>query len=225
MRFGVLAVVCVAVVALLSTGCGLYHNDPYALATATTPANVNLIQDAGFEETGVWTPTDAAAFSMSGAQARSGRQSGELRGSKGSVAASQPVTGATAIPEFVSGYYRLDEWKPPAGADAEVGFRVTVRAGGADFILHFSFGGLQDTPAGTPGNEAYVFLSRGAPATGAWMYFGYPVASAFKDRFGLGATGVESVQVAIELRGDGTRAWFDDVYAGSQHGNPNRPAR
>jgi hypothetical protein len=223
MRLRVLVAV-VTAAALLSAACGLYDDHPYALPTAPTQASVNLLQNAGFEDTGVWTPSDPGAFSIS-EQAHAGLESGELRGTKKGVAASQPVADATTIPEFVSGYYRLNGWKPPAGADAEVGLRVTVRAGGADFILHFSFGGLQATPAGTPGNERYVFLSRGAPATGAWTYFGYAVAAAFKDQFGLADTGIEGIAVGIELRGEGTQAWFDDVYAGTQARNPNRPAR
>ena len=225
MRLRALGVLVVAAAALIFAACGLYDEHPYALPSATAPAGVNLLQDASFEDTGAWTPTALTAFSIDGERAYSGIASGELRGTKAGAAASQPLEGLTSIPEFVSGYYRLDEWNPPAGADAEIGFRVTVKAGGADFILHFSIGGLQDTPAGTPGNEAYVFLSRGAPATGAWTYFGYPVAAAFKDRFGLGDTGIEGVEVAIELRGAGTQAWFDDVYAGPQSGNPNRPVR
>ena len=217
---GVAVAVAVAALALLATGCGLYKDQPYPVATPTATAT-NLLRNPGFEDTTAWTASEQGAFSVSGEQRRSGGESGELRGTNKSVAVSQPLADGTVIPEFVSGFYRLDAWKPKT--DGEIGFRVTVRAGGADFIIHFAAGGLQEAPGGLPGNEKYVFLTRAAPATGAWTYFGYPVAAAFRDRYGLAATGVQGVAVALELRGDGTQAWFDDLYAGSQVGNPNRP--
>ena len=225
MRLRALGVLVVAAAALIFAACGLYDEHPYALPSATAPAGVNLLQDASFEDTGAWTPTALTAFSIDGERAYSGIASGELRGTKAGAAASQPLEGLTSIPEFVSGYYRLDDWKP-VDAGAEIGFRMTVRAAGdAYYTLHFVIGGPQEAPAGLPGNEAYVFLSRAAPATGGWRYFGYPVAAAFKDRFGLSPAGMQAIELGIELRGEGTQAWFDDVYAGTQAGNPNRPSR
>jgi hypothetical protein len=226
MRLRVVVAVVAFVVTLVTMGCGLYEDNPYALPTAT-PEQTNGLQNGGFETTEAWSANPPEALSISGQQAHSGQYSGLLRGSNDGASVSQQLSGGQGIPEFVTGFVRVPNWTP--GPDqGEVGFRVTVHRGtdpkdGVDEVVHFVIGGLEHAPAGAAATEAYVFLRRGAPSTGSWSYFAYPVAAAFIQRFGALAPG-DTVAVALELRGDGTQAWFDDLYTGSQLGNPNRPA-
>jgi hypothetical protein len=71
----------------------------------------------------------------------------------------------------------------------------------------------------------YVFLSRDAPVVGEWTYFAYPLREAFiAEGFAL-PSGFSSLDFMLEIRSsaDDAHAYFDDLYMGTQAGNPNRP--
>ena len=218
-----------ALVALALTGaaCVLYRAGP--VAPTTTPAHADLVKDGGFESgAGAWKPSGAGAFVATGI-AHSGTHSGALRtpaGASGSVAVTQALDTA-AFPEFVSGFYRLDGWRPASGARS-IEFAVTVRGG--DFAdgapshtVRFVIGGLAAAPPGLPPTERYVFLSRAAPKVGVWTYFAYPVQDAFEKAFGRVPARWDGIDLSLAAATGGATVYFDDIYAGPQFENPNRP--
>ncbi len=215
------------VLALSGAACGLYRAAP--LAPTPTPSHASIVRDGGFEaRAGAWMPSGAGAFVAKGI-AHGGTQSAALRtpaGGSGSVAIVQALDTA-AFPEFVSGFYRLDAWHPASGARS-IEFAVTVRGG--DFAdgapshtVRFVIGGLAAAPPGLPPTEKYVFLSRAAPKVGVWTYFGYPVKDAFEKAFGRAPTRWTGIDLSLAATTGGATAYFDDIYAGPQFENPNRP--
>jgi hypothetical protein len=214
------------VASLVASACGLYR-DEKAVGTPT-PGHANAVQAAGFEDAaGAWRASDGAGFRISDDFPHGGARSAALaREGPGIVSISQQIDVAP-FPEYVSGFYRLDRWNPASGARV-VEFVVTVRS--ADFpdgfgphSMHFLIGGLDAAPANPLPGVAYVFLSRAAPQTGDWRYFGYPVALAFERAFGKAPTRWGSIELTLSAEPGDATVQFDDIYAGTQRDNPNRP--
>ncbi|MDP9236043.1 MAG: hypothetical protein M3P30_01360 [Chloroflexota bacterium] len=142
--------------------------------------------------------------------------------------------GTDTFPEFISGFYRVDRWAPHADVQY-LEFLVSVQ--GADFDqegqsreLRFSIGAL-DQPLIEP-DVSYVFVSRAPPVLHKWTYFSYPVRQAFESRFEKVPTHWQGISIGVGARLDGRQpnnapasadVLFDDIYAGPQADNPNRP--
>jgi hypothetical protein len=221
--------VLIAIVALAASACGLYDDHPFQVTP--TPSHANLLQNPGFESgMAPWSTEGHGAVTISSMGAHGGEHSIELKpGSALNAIAMQTLSGNT-IPEFVSGFYRTDAW-PVAADHGELEFAVRVTGGAfpdgrADHTVVFLIGGRQsDVPQDPFDLNKYVFLSRAAPTVGAWTYFAYPVADAFKQQFGATPSSVDSVTLSLELGAfeQPLAARFDDIYAGPQLANPNRP--
>ena len=183
------------------------------------------MQDSGFESGGTaWQAAAGTRFDVSADAAHGGTHSAALAPTGTGAASISQRLDVAPFPEYVSGFYRLDRWDPAAGAGA-VEFDVIVQGGGGAHTVRFVIGGLQATPANPGPGVAYVFLSRAAPQTGSWLYFGYPVARAFEQAFGAAPTSWSSIDLVISAQTGGGTAYFDDIYAGTQRDNPNRPAK
>ncbi len=239
-RVGVLLVIPLA---LGLSSCGLFKELPPV--PTLTPTHANLLQNSGFESGDqLWATQDGGGrFSISDSTAHSGGHSLllRLRGDAGDtgtrVASAAQSIDTTTFPEYVSGFYRVDGWKPTAGSQY---LQFTVVVHGGDFgdnrpvhEMRFAIAGLQYEPFGLRGG-AFVFLSRAAPVLHRWTYFGYPVKDAFARALGRAPGRWDSIAFLFEVRYDGKPAsqsasvadvYFDDLYAGSQLDNPNRPAR
>jgi hypothetical protein len=234
----------VASVALASWACGLFDAPP-PLPTVATPT-ANLLANGGFEA-GVapWVAhtlpaQPGATLQLSDRSPHAGAHAVELTLSgaeAGDAARAVVVTQAAnpqAFPEFVSGYYRVDDWQPHAPSEY-LYFSITVRGG--------------DFPGGAPAHElrvligapsepelqpflTFAFLSRAAPVLHRWTYFGFPVKPAFQLHFEQMPSRWDGIDVSVAVRFDGRDAGdapssasvlFDDLYAGTQVDNPNRP--
>ena len=229
----------------LVAACGLFDELPPV--PTPTPTAANIIQNPGFESgSDPWRALDQPTwrpYGISDSVARSGTHSLELslRGEAGELntritGAMQPVA-APLFPEYVSGFYRVDDWEP-AATFQYMQFVVVVR--GADFgdgapvhEVRFPIAGIEREPF-TLSNARFLFLSRNPPVKGQWTYFGYPVKQAFQTRLGKVPERWDSIELFFEVRYDGKAAeqgvtsahvYYDDLYAGPQIDNPNRPPR
>ncbi len=227
----------------LIAGCGLLDELPPI--PTPTPSAANLLQNPGFEngadpwfalQQDTWRP-----FEISDSVARTGEHSLglDLQGEDDAIAtrivgAIQPIS-ATVFPEYVSGFYRVDDWQPQATFQY-LQFVIVVRGGdfGDDFGIHemrFPIAGIDREPF-LLSNARFLFLSREAPKLRKWVYFGYPVRQAFATRLGRVPERWDSIEAFFEVRYDGktaeqpatsARVYFDDLYAGPLLDNPNHP--
>lgn len=218
-------VMCVAALpALVMAGCGAFQESPPEPTPA--PSAANLIANPGFELASDWMWTRPVSFSTAGSP-HAGSSTLRLRvnGSGGAVDGAMQSVNTAEFPEFLSGFYRTDEW-PDDGAYLQ--FRVRAATGAFETVpeVRFLIAGVASEPPEEP-PASYVFLSRAAPAIGEWTYFAYPVRQAFRDETGAIPTAWVSVDVSLELRstsdGADATAYFDDIYLGPQVGNPNKP--
>lgn len=212
---------------LLIAGCGLLEESP-PVATPT-PAISNILIDPGFETSDppAWRSLNNSPLVSSTELARSGERSAALASDGADSVAVQTVS-VSEMPEFLSGYYRVEEW--PDSADAYLQF--TVRAAGAGVepvrALRFLIAGAAEEPEPPAPEVRFVFLSRDRPVVGEWTYFAYPVREAFVTRALAVPTGFSAIDITVEARSSGgggepITAYFDDLYLGPQAGNPNRP--
>ena len=208
----------------LMLGCGAFDDSP-PLPTPT-PSAANLLVDAGFEGLApAWTVFPPAnAHEISTATAHGGASSLALHATAAvpALAASQGLN-PSAFPEFISGYYRVDD--DPDGAVLQ--FVVKATGGAPDEVreVRFVIAGADTEPEQSP-TARYVFLSRDRPSIGEWMYFGYPIALAFEGRTGSIPQPWTSIDVTLEVRttgDDDVTVYYDDMYVGTQVANPNRP--
>jgi hypothetical protein len=222
-----LALKLVAPIVLASplVGCGAFEESPPA--PMSTPSASNLLADAGFEGLAPgWVAfPPAGANEIGDGTAHSGVSSMALHLSStvGALAVSQSLN-PPAFPEFLSGYYRVDEW-PKDGAFLQ--FVVKAPGGAPDEVreVRFVIAGARLDPETAP-QARFVFLSRDQPPTGEWTYFAYPIKVAFEAQTGAIPQAWTSVDVSLEARlltqGEVT-VYFDDLYVGTQAGNPNAP--
>ncbi len=234
-----------ACLVVATSACGVFDAPPPV--PTQSGASSNILVNPGFEEGGPpWIPStippsDAPPVSLSDDRPHGGDRSAELKldaatGEGGTRAVSSVQGTAPAeFPEFVSGFYRITDWQPRATFQY-VYFTVTVHGG--DFgngapahEIRFVIGAAIE-PSLEP-DVQYVFLSRNPPALGRWTYFSYPVRQAFADRFQHVPARWTSVDIGIGVRLDGrdvqdapasADVQYDDLYAGPQSANPNRPA-
>jgi hypothetical protein len=243
LRFRACSAAAAALLALILSGCGLLDESPNL--PTRIPTTMNRLANPGFEngDTHWIAPPapDSISFAVSDIAARSGDASGGLRmsaapGETGSrvAGASQEIVGSD-FPEVVSGYYHVDDWQP-GGTPVYLQFVVAVDGGDfADSMdvheVRFVIAGIQQEPLFLP-QARYVFLDRAAPKIDRWTYFAYPAKKAFETRWGSAPTTWQRLRVSFELRYDdrmaehldtSATAHYDDLYAGTQIDNPNRP--
>lgn len=211
-----------AAYSLLFAACGAFEDSP--LPPMPTPTTANLFIDPGFESGTGWI---APSLFPDTEHAHGGERSVRLsvNGPPGSGDAAMQSVVTAEFPEFLSGFYRVDDW-PAGGAYLQ----FTVRAATARYEVvpevRFIIAGTGSEAAPSSPAPA-VFLSRAAPATSEWTYFAYPLRKAFFDKTAALPATWASVEVSLELRSLSgavqTTAYFDDMYLGTQIGNPNRP--
>jgi hypothetical protein len=219
-----------------------------AVTPTSTPAPApNLLLNPGFE--GGDTPwifrdqPEWSGFRTTEEAARSGeaglrlelRDPGDASGVH-IAGAVQEVRGLAEFPEFISGFYRVEDWQPQDVAFQYVQFVVVVAGGdyGDEYDSHqirVPLAGAESEPFQLL-NARWLFLSRDQPVVGEWVYFGYPLRQAFIDKWGKAPATWDGIEIFLEVRYDGKTAAdsgmsadvsFDDLYLGTQAGNPNRP--
>lgn len=204
-------------IALLTSACGLYAGPEPQLTP--TPARANLVDDAGFESgLGSWQSLGQVGI---GREARSGTRSIVLKSAGSAPAAVSQTLRSKGVPEYVSGFYRADGWNaaPDAGS---ISFVIATGGGTtAGSGVRFFIAGARTASRGSNSSISNLFISRGAPAVGAWTYFAYPVGEAVRQRLGSATAAGGEVTLSLEVQGGSVS--FDDLYAGTQFDNPNRP--
>ena len=227
---------------MAGAGCGLLDAPP-PLATPSPPEG-NLLTNPGFEDgdQGWLAPQQSAwtSFTVVDRTAHGGSRAMRLQLPGDPSTASHTAGGVQALdtrvfPDFLSGFYRVDSWRPNTGKQY---LQFAVRVVGGDLgddapshELRFVIAGTErDAPATR--DPHLFFISRGEPVISRWTYFSYPVGHAFESRFGKLPLRWDSIQVSLEVRYDGITAdasfeaadvYFDDLYMGYQFQNPNRP--
>jgi hypothetical protein len=230
-----------ALAALFAAACGLFDAPPPAPTAA--PSTANFLKNGGLSQAEGWSARNDPAwspFTISDSIGHSGMHSLALRLRGDESATGTHIAGAmqtltpAAFPEYVSGFYRVDEWNATAPFQY---LEVAVRVNGGDFPdggtvheVRLALAGASRDPE-QPWNARYVFLSRNAPVQGRWIYFGYSLRHAFASRMGHLPEKWDSIDISFEARYDGKTAgaatsadvYYDDLYAGPQVSNPNRP--
>ena len=206
---------------LFAAACGALEAEP-RVATPT-PMAPGVLANAGFEDgLAGWQPLGSSSAPSASSDGHDGGSSVELTTTGDTAGVTQTVS-AAAIPEYISGFVFVDRWAPE-GEGAYMGLRLRAYEGpGAPALdLLLVLGGLDEPPADSAG---YVFLRRGDPEEGGWQYFGVALRQALTDRSLPLPSGLTSIDITAEIHaGAGeTRVRFDDLYVGSQAGNPNHP--
>jgi hypothetical protein len=131
------------------------------------------------------------------------------------------------VPEFFSGFYRVDDWPDDGSAYLQLTIRAASEGPEPVRALRFIIAGAAAEPEVPPPDLRYVFLSRDAPERGEWTYFGYPLRDAFVSEAFAVPSGFASLDVTIEVHSTtgegGVTVHYDDLYFGPQSENPNRP--
>lgn len=229
---------------MLTPSCGLLDSPPPLQTPA--PSLANIIANPGFEIYGApWIaggspPPALTVPPNSPDRPHGGNVSLDLKLVSGgedmpfvATTVAQRLN-ATVFPEFVSGFYRVDAWEPHADFQY---LYFAVAVDGGDFgdgrtrhEIRFLVGAPSE-PALEP-DVRYIFLSRSSPVLQRWTYVSYPVRAAFEQRFGGAPSSWEGIEISVGVRSDRprrgepssfARVFFDDMYAGSQADNPNRP--
>ncbi len=245
MRIRLPLLIALATLAMLAAACGVLEDD--APAPSPTPAaSASILLNGGFEDGDPpWTfriQPEWSGFEIAGDPARTGAHSLHLALRDPGDASGVHIAGAVQevrpaeFPEFISGYYRVEDWQPHDVAFQYLQFVVIVY--GADYGDDFDTHQIRFPLAGAPRqpfsltNAKWVFLSRDPPRTGKWVYFGYPVRQAFIDKWAKAPETWERIELFLEVRYDGKTAanagtsadvYFDDLYLGPWLGNPNHP--
>jgi hypothetical protein len=178
----------------------------------------NLLINGGFED-GVAPWAGLLAPRTTDARAHTGSASLEL--DRGGSAVQSLMVGE--FPEFLSGFYYVDAWPDDGAGWLEAIVTVRQLDPAANKQVHLVIGGIDEQPEGS--TDSFVFLSRDAPATGAWTYFAYPLQDAFRRFAGGWPETWAAIDITLTYAGlpADEIALYDDVYAGPQAGNPNRP--
>lgn len=195
-------------------------------------ANANLLQNPGFEagaepwfsmETSGW----GEAFEVTDDLAHSGSHSALLKLRPGAEAAQHRVFGAvqtlTSLPEWVSGYYRVEGWQKgtPLQYLQFVVIAIPENAS-ANVQIRYLLAGTDVEPFSI-GNARFVFVGEDEPVTGQWVHFERDVAADFQQFWNGVPEGLKEVRVFFEARYDSETAvrplvagdvYYDDLYAG-----------
>ncbi len=238
-----LLVALAGLVALVGAGCG-----------PGGPGDGNLLANPGFEagREGWHHLADNpnwGDFAIVDAPVRSGARAAHLPLRWESGRAGQPARvygviqepSPEAFPDVVSGWYRVERWSRES-EETLLYLQVVVIVWGdprtpelvetdlppervTNYQLRYYLAGLE-RPAFRLVNAKLVFVRRGPPPIGSWVYFELPVKRDFERLWGVAPEGYDSVRLLFEARwddkpeGSGVHAdaYFDDLFFGPAAG-------
>jgi hypothetical protein len=204
----------------------------------------NLFANPGFEngkdpwysmETSGWgTP-----FEVSDAAAHSGQYSAHLALRPPSQAVQHQVFGAVqslfnpkAFPEFLSGFYRVENWQKGTKFQYLQFVVIAILPGDAGNIqIRYLLAGT-DTDPFRIDNAKFVYLSKEEPKIGEWVHFERNVADDFRQLWGQVPDKVQELRIFFEVRYDfdtpstgnmNGDVYYDDLYVGSKAEAPAYP--
>jgi hypothetical protein len=203
----------------------------------------NLLVNPGFENGkepwySMGTSGWGAPFEVSDAVAQSGQYSAHLSLRRPPQPAQHEVLGAvqslkpSSFPEFLSGLYRVENWK--RGTDTQYLQFVVIAIlpeNAGNIQIRYLLAGTATEPFEI-GNAKFVFLSKEEPKIGEWVYFERNIADDFQQLWGQAPEKMQELRVFFETRYDsstpiqpdvGGDVYYDDLYVGSKTGAPIYP--
>lgn len=208
---------------------------------APEEGQANLFHNPGFEAgEDPWCSLRLSKFQVSEELPHSGQSSAllimkdpaEATGYKAYQLVQEVTPGE--FPEFISGYYRVENWRRGTYKQY-LQFTVVVFDAAnlsGDYPNHqirYLLAGMKEQPLEV-GNAQFVFLSKEDPPVGEWVYFERDVKQDFQELWGGVPEGFSKIRVMFEVRWDDKEAlataeadaYFDDLYMGPASANPNR---
>jgi hypothetical protein len=202
----------------------------------------NLFRNPGFESgEDPWCVVYLPKFEVSQEQSHSGQSSALLQmqvpaGTTGDrVYYLVQEVEVQEFPEFLSGYYRVDEWARGTPKQylqfVVIAFGATNLPGGfSNHQVRYPLAGISEDPFGIA-NAFFVYIGREEPAAGQWVYFERNIKQDFESLWGAAPEGFSKIRVLFEVRFDDKEAgapaeaavYYDDLYMGPASENPNRP--
>lgn len=135
------------------------------------------------------------------------------------------------FPEFLSGYYRVEQWQK--GTTKQY-LQFVVIAFGADNLpggfpnhqIRYILAGI-DSPPFPIGNAHFLFLGRDEPVLGEWVRFEANVREDFERLWGTAPESFEGIRILFEVRWDDKQpgqaaladVYYDDLYFGPAGGD------
>jgi hypothetical protein len=204
----------------------------------------NLLANPGFEEgaepwysmetTGWGTP-----FDVSDNVAHSGTHSAHLALRPPTEPVQHQVYGAVqsllkpnSFPEFLSGFYRVENWQKGTKFQYLQFVVIAILPEGQSNIqIRYLLAGTATDPFRID-NAKFVYLSREEPKTGEWVYFERNIADDFQQLWGRVPGNVQELRVFFEARYDfdtpstgnmSGDVYYDDLYVGSKAEAPSYP--
>jgi hypothetical protein len=140
------------------------------------------------------------------------------------------------FPELMSGYYRVENWTRGTSKQylqfVVIAFDVANLPG--DYPNHqmrYPLAGISEEPFAIA-NAYFVFIGKGEPRPGEWVYFERNIRQDFEEFWGAAPEGFSKIRVLFEVRYDDKEAgptpaeadvYYDDLYMGPASENPNKP--
>jgi hypothetical protein len=139
------------------------------------------------------------------------------------------------FPEFISGYYRVDEWAKGTPKQylqfIVIAMGATNMPGGfSNHQVRYPLAGISEDPFAIS-NAYFVYIGREEPTIGQWVYFERNIKQDFQSLWGAVPEGFSKIRVLFEVRFDAKEAgapaeaevYYDDLYMGPASENPNLP--
>ena len=217
---------------------------PVVLLGGCGGGSANLLENAGFEKgNDPWhtmdSPSWSPSFEVTSQFAHSGSHSVRLTLQPPGVPALNRVFGVvqdltlTELPEYVSGFYRVENWKK-ATEFQYLQFVVIVFATDAatgemaNTQIRYLLAGAGSAPFDI-GNAKFVFIDKAEPQQGAWVHFGRNIRDDFQEQWGSVPQNITSVRLFFETRFDSATevqpqmagdVYYDDLYMGPESKAP-----
>jgi hypothetical protein len=203
----------------------------------------NLLANPGFEEgKEPWYSMETSGwgepFEVSDAVAHSGQHSAHLSLYPPPQPAQHEVQGAvqsltpSSFPEFLSGFYRVENWKKGTEIQYIQFVVIAILPGNAGNIqIRYLLGGTATEPFEI-GNAKFIFVSKEEPQVGEWVHFERNIRDDFQQQWGEVPDKVQELRVFFEARYDSPTAiqpdiggdvYYDDLYIGSKAEAPAYP--
>jgi len=217
---------------------------PFALLAGCGGVGANLLRNGGFESgSDPWhtmdSPSWSASFEVTDRVAHSGGHSVHLELVPPGAPALNRVFGVaqdvalTELPEYVSGFYRVENWKK--GTEFQylqfvvIVFTRDPQTGQtSNTQIRYLLAGAAAEPFEI-GNAKFVFIDKADPQQGAWVHFGRNVRDDFQQKWGSVPRNITSVRLFFEARFDSATeiqpqmagdVYYDDLYAGPESKAP-----
>ena len=215
-----------------------------ALFAACGGRSANLLENGGFENGNEpWhtmdSPSWSPSFEVTNQIAHGGIHSVHLALVPPGAPALNRVFGVvqdvtlTDLPEYVSGFYRVENWKKDTDFQylqfVVIVFATDPQTGqSANTQIRYLLAGAASDPFEI-GNAKFVFIDKADPQQGTWVHFGHNIRQDFEEQWGSVPENITSIRLFFETRFDSPTeiqpqmagdVYYDDLYAGPESKAP-----